>query len=915
MSRDWQPATRTRRCTICDSTSWCAVSSDGRVRKCMKDHTGPGAVLLEDSAGHTAAYYFDDAGEQREPRRAPKPEKPEVERAPTEVLDTVYRQWLSMMPLSAAHREGLRARGLNDTQIDIAGYRTGRAGLARALLPFVPVETLRTIPGLWANGNVVGDCFAAGLWIPVRDHRGRIVAIKIRLDDPPEDTDKYRWLSSTSKGGPGPSAMPHAPIFGQRGAVVRVTEGPLKADVCSMFSGIHTIAIPGATMVTKCLPLLQSLGAKSVLLAWDADVARDYGLDSRGKQKRNYVASGLERAMHLLGAEGIECAIEYWDEAAGKGLDDVLAAGNGDAVRTVEGIEAWDRVVDNLIAGKTLANSDTLTKCSPEALARYQAAQPVVVAEPTPADKLEGWIEEALASDEGLVAKAPASGLDAALAAADGVEVRTDAAAPAVAKKGKPPGDGPPRARAERTGRRDADFERGDEVELAERLLRDLREGSSEPILFDRNKFWRFSPGDCLWHELSHPELVMRVASYAGMTYGEKESVLKLSASKIDGTIRMAQAKAMQVVQALDESGLYFDNAPRGIATKLEFIELLDNGTLRVEPLRASHRQTVCLPFKWDENATAPKWARFYDDIFQPNTPVEAAAHIENLDEMVGACLFGIATRFQKCFVLLGEGSNGKGVWLKTIRRLFPAEYVCAQAPQMLIRNQFSLASIVGKRVNLVGELPVQKFLESATIKSLIAGDEMETEKKRVDSFKFVPQAGHIFLSNQLSETSDTTHGWMRRFVIVGFERVFKGSEVVLDLDKQLAEELPGIFARVVAAVQRLVKRGAFLEPASSSEEIEEWKYASDPVFAFVQDCCVEDKNAETTLAELHTAYARWCEQTKQRVMPANTFGGQLKKLRYRARTATRKFYRLRIDPNGMAGSLARRNGYPAPNN
>ena len=158
---------------------------------------------------------------------------------------------------------------------------------------------------------------APGLLIPVRDFQARIVALKVRADDPGE-RPKYTTVSSAKHGGPSPGAQVHVPRHdGPRSDTVRLTEGELKADVATALSSVLTIAVPGVSMWRKALPVLQSLQAQRVLLAFDSDW-----------RTNPYVAQALAQAACALVKAGYEVQVEDWEAPQGKGIDDLLAAGH-----------------------------------------------------------------------------------------------------------------------------------------------------------------------------------------------------------------------------------------------------------------------------------------------------------------------------------------------------------------------------------------------------------------------------------------------------------------------------------------------------------------------------------------------------------------------------------------------------------
>lgn len=933
--RLWRQVSKRELCNHCGGNSWCAVSTDGHVTKCMRNLLGEGAVRGTDAKGDYALYFDDSDGRTKYVK--PVYEGPPL--ASVETRDNVYRAVLDLMKLAPEWRADLVRRGLSDAEIDAEGFRSmpkgSGASLPHALVHDFSPATLVGVPGFYMGKQRLCAEVVEGMWIPVRDDQGRIIAIKVRRTREYEEKTgkKYSYFTSTSHDGPGPNAPAHAPSIGKPGARIRVTEGELKAAVCCAKTDVFTISIPGATQLLSsgAIDLLKAFGAKEALLAWDCDVTRDYGLMADGRQKRNYVASGLEHAMHLLTAEGFVCAIEQWPAEAGKGIDDVIAAGNADQIVTYEGQDAWDRVLDNLVAGKSEPRSDTLSRVSEACRARWEATQPVPEREQL--EPMESWLQPQEGAPEGasegsdvvggVAASEPEqtqsaseeawvpggtthdaaglSGLDAALAQA-GEAPAPRRSGPKVGGGGKPPGrpkkpkyDGPP-----------GDFSRGDEVELAETLLIDLQDSSPENVICDRGLLWRYESVLGLWQQIPWDTAYHVVAKYAGRSHpnAKGEPVpLKLSANNIKGTLKNAENFGKRNARAYETSGLFFDRAPRGIATQDKFVRITDDGEVILEPLSAEHRQTVCLPFHWNPDAPAPKWQAFYDAVFANCEQDEAQRRQDALDEMAGACLFGVATRYQKCFLLSGSGSNGKGTWSKVISSLFPREFVCSMTPKDL-STQFALDAIAGKRLNLVGEIPNKTLESTDKLKALIAADEMMAEPKGKPHYAFIPEAGHIWGVNELPPTLDHTHGFYRRFVVVPFQMTFhEGSDAKVDYHKELITELPGIFARCVFALQRLVHRGNFQSPQGSVEAINEWKDLSDQVRVFVRDCCCVDPNAKTSLSGMYASYEYWARQNGHKPMASNTLGARLKQLHHAKHTATSRFYMLTILERGAAGS------------
>ncbi|MGH2721621.1 MAG: DUF3854 domain-containing protein, partial [Actinomycetota bacterium] len=317
MGASWRNVRRGEPCAICGKPDWCSRSDDGAWALCRRiDAGGRGGV---DRSG--AEYWLHPLGASS-PRPPEVPSKPQPSRAEPADLDRVYRAVLGALTLATEHGTQLRGRGLDDQAIGEGMYATlpprGRAALARRVLERFPARLLGTVPGFClregASGPYLSFAGPAGLLVPVRDVGGRVVALKVRRDEP-GDGGKYVYVSSTSQGGPSPGAPVHVPPWHGPTRQVRVTEGELKAHVATRLSGTLTISVPGVSAWRGALPVLQALTPQRILLAFDADASAN-----------PHVARATEATADALVHEGYEVALETWDAGAAKGIDDALLA-------------------------------------------------------------------------------------------------------------------------------------------------------------------------------------------------------------------------------------------------------------------------------------------------------------------------------------------------------------------------------------------------------------------------------------------------------------------------------------------------------------------------------------------------------------------------------------------------------------
>jgi hypothetical protein len=341
----WRRATRANPCPICDKPDWCSISADGTLAACRRVADAAWKTKTDKAGGTIHFHRLDSAGPAPAvPLALPGSRSPE--RADANTMHRIYGALLTALPLSAAHRDGLRRRGLDDPEIDRRGYRTlpprGRARIVRELVERFTDSMLR-VPGIvtreHAGRSYLTLAGPAGLLVPVRAAVGLVVALLVRREG--EGSGKYVWVSSAKDGGPGPGAPPHVPLGLTAPAdVVRITEGAIKADVAAALSGLPTIGLPGASTWRPALPVLRQLGARAVRLALDADA----------RQKRP-VARALAALTQALAAEAFAVELERWPEPH-KGIDDALAAGT--AVEALAGDEARRAIAEIVRAAGVL---------------------------------------------------------------------------------------------------------------------------------------------------------------------------------------------------------------------------------------------------------------------------------------------------------------------------------------------------------------------------------------------------------------------------------------------------------------------------------------------------------------------------------------------------------------------------------
>jgi hypothetical protein len=370
----WHNVTRDKLCPICTKADWCSVSEDGVWAACRRTNNGAGTEKTDRSGATYHLHRLDGGtvssgdGRWRPPSLSLADGRGDL--ADPDTRNRVYSTLIGHLSIKGHAVHQLQARGLQREGVATArlarelGYRSLGAGRAAATYKLVEAgmeADLTRTPGFFVREKDDGSRYwtltgAGGLLIPIRDHQKRIVALLLRPDEQ-RSGSKYLFLSSRRHGGAGPGSPIHVPLFDKATDVVRVTEGALKADLATFFSGVLTIGLPGVNSWLRAAAVLRQLGARVVRVAFDADVTFN----------RN-VAQCLHRLWGSLREQGFSVEVETWQLKDGKGIDDLLANCKKPDVLAGEAAEA-------AVEGWLRASAEAEAALDAEA-AKRQAAPP-----------------------------------------------------------------------------------------------------------------------------------------------------------------------------------------------------------------------------------------------------------------------------------------------------------------------------------------------------------------------------------------------------------------------------------------------------------------------------------------------------------------------------------------------------------
>ena len=298
----------------------------------------------------------------------------------------------------------------------------------------------------------------------------------------------------------------------------------------------------------------------------------------------------------------------------------------------------------------------------------------------------------------------------------------------------------------------------------------------------------------------------------------------------------------------------------------------MTNGVLDIEHGKLlkhnkKYLSRIQVPIRYDPKAKCPRWDRFLLEVF-PEDPGKATA----LQDYAGYC-FIHNIPFEKCLFLIGEGANGKSVFIKILCDIIGLKNASFLDPQM-IASRFVIGTIKDKLLNVASEIDTHAEIAANIFNKIISGDRIQADVKyRREPITFFPIAKHIFSMNEVPVVTKRSFAFERRLIIVRFNQTFVGQDADYRLHRRLQGELPGIFNWAIVGLNRIMKdfAGIYESPRMLTDK-EFFMRRIKPVIAFIEERCVIAQGEAVIKTGLYKEYCKWCAGCDVRVLSRFVF-------------------------------------------
>ena len=307
---------------------------------------------------------------------------------------------------------------------------------------------------------------------------------------------------------------------------------------------------------------------------------------------------------------------------------------------------------------------------------------------------------------------------------------------------------------------------------------------------------------------------------------------------------------------------------------------------------------TSVLPFAFDPDATCEQVKKFLYQVLERNPTTGKALtkgdrRLQVLQEWLGYSLLPDG-RFQKFLLMVGEGSNGKGVIQNLWVRMLGEQNVAHVSLDQL-SERFALQPLLGKMANVCGDLCEIDAVAEGVLKRLTGQDNITVDVKNRPAVTMAPTVKLVFATNTLPRFADKSRGVWRRLAAMPFRVVIPDAEQDETFGDKLGAELPGILNWALAGLHRLLQNGRFTACVVCAAAAKKHQLDCDPVAQFVDEGGIHPPppgggTLWVPVDTLYQKYREWCDEGGYKPKSRGRFNSDIAKLegvtQHRATTA-----------------------------
>lgn len=301
---------------------------------------------------------------------------------------------------------------------------------------------------------------------------------------------------------------------------------------------------------------------------------------------------------------------------------------------------------------------------------------------------------------------------------------------------------------------------------------------------------------------------------------------------------------------------------------------------------------TQKVPVSYNPNAPEPKrFLQFIDEICCYDKKLT-----EYMLRLLGYILTG-EIKEQAFFIFIGAGANGKSLLVNVLKRILGelAGSISQDAFTLKANGNSlnpSLVTIKNAHVGFVSESNSNQQLDSALIKAISGGDDIQVRQLYQNLTSFYPQFKIIMTTNHLPNFDYSDEAMARRAKIIKFENTFTGENRDDDLFQKLIAEAEGILKLLVEYAVKYYQDGLKdFEPEDIKNNFNLFQVQTNSIQDFIETHLEysNDSNDYISSTEIYNHYNIYCHLINQKPKSQKVFATFMKQFGFDSAQRTDK--------------------------
>lgn len=301
---------------------------------------------------------------------------------------------------------------------------------------------------------------------------------------------------------------------------------------------------------------------------------------------------------------------------------------------------------------------------------------------------------------------------------------------------------------------------------------------------------------------------------------------------------------------------------------------IIDVLTGETKPATSDYFITNPIPWNIGESEDTPMIDKFLHE-WVVKEGLQDESYVRTMYEILAYCML-YKQFLQRMIALTGSGSNGKGCFLRLIRKFLGEDNVSTSELRTLSDNNFETAALYKKLVCLMGEVDAYDMSNTKLLKKLTGEDLIRYEFKGKNQFSAESYTTCVIATNSLPVTPDKSIGFYRRWLIVDFPHTFAVGPDIIELIPEI--EYSNLAKKSIRIAKELWTNYKFTNEGDIHQRTERYERRSNPIEHFIKEYCNSNPDYSVPFSNFMTKFNNYLKSQNLRSMNANQLGRALKR-------------------------------------